>query len=214
MRKKTIVIVLITIISLIELLFIKPIIPPYFGMTLTWKALYLITLFGFPVLIVIPIALFVAPIAILFKRGKNFKPVWLNYIQNTFLGFGIIILTMSTALIVSKYRMNNDPFPLIKYSEIQGFDGSTKNLLNGKFESQFGIITRNGDKQVETYVNGDSSEFKIEWISNNEYRLVYQGDNLGMNDQLYVKITNNTPEYYECYIKVGEYADYQKITKK
>ena len=110
--------------------------------------------------------------------------------------------------------MGNDPFPLLKYSEIKGFSGNTDDLRTGIFENQFGIITRNELTQIERYNNGDSSVFKIEWISNSEYRLINQGKNLGMNDTLDVKITSNTVEYYDCYLRFGEYADFQQIRKK
>lgn len=214
MKKKIIIITLITVISVIELLLIKPVIPPFFGMNLTWKILYSILMFGFPLLIIIPIALIVAPFAILFRRKRQFKLVWFRYMLNTFLSFGILILIINTIMVISKFGMGNDPFPLPKYDEIKGFDGNLTDLKVGEFEYQFGLIKRYPDKQIEIYTNGDSAVFTIEWISNNEYRLIQQGENLGMNDTLDVRITNNTPEYYECYIRYGEYADFQTMTKK
>jgi hypothetical protein len=119
-------------------------------------------------------------------------------------------LIINTILIISKFALNNDPFPLTKYSEIRGFEGNINDLKAGTFEYQFGVFTRNGDKQVEKLSNSDSIVLKIEWFSKNEYRLINQD----INDTLNVKVTNNTPEYYECYLKHGEYAAFQKIIKK
>ncbi|MBB3697741.1 hypothetical protein KMW28_06090 [Flammeovirga yaeyamensis] len=214
MTNKTKIIVLISIISIIELLLIKPIIPAFYGMNLMWKSLYAISLFGFPILIIIPIALLVAPLALLLKRNHSFKSVWLRYTQNTFLVFGIVILAMNTLLMFSKFVKGNDPFPLTKYSEIEGYAGNTDDLRAGLFENQLGMIIRDEQKQIERDYNGDSTIYKIEWISNNEYRLIHQGENRGMNDTLDVKITSNTAEYYDCYLRFGEYADYQQIWKK
>ena len=121
---------------------------------------------------------------------------------------------MNTMLFLSKYLTDNTPFPLQKYSDIKGYEGSTEDLREGEFEDPFGTIKRFDNKQLQVYSDRDSSEMHIKWISNNEYRLVRIGESHGMVDTLYIKVTNNTKEYYECYLKFGEYADYQKITKK
>jgi len=71
MKKKTVFIILIILISIIELIFIKPLVPAYFGMVLTWKILYIIILYGFPVLILLPIAISVAPFALALKKANH-----------------------------------------------------------------------------------------------------------------------------------------------
>jgi hypothetical protein len=214
MSKKSKIIVLITIISIVELVLIKPFAPGFFGMNFMWKTIYSLSLFGFPVLIIIPSAFLAAPFALLFKREKSFISVWFRYAQNSFLVMGILLLIMNTFLVVLKYGIGQDPFPLKKYDEIKGFEGSTEDLRIGKFENKYGVIERSDHTQVEKYKNGDTSVFTIEWISSNEYRLINQGENYGMNDTLDIKIISNTTGHYDCYVRFGKYADFDQIIKK
>lgn len=213
MRKKTTIILLVTILSLIELILIKPIIPPFYGMNIVWKAIYIFFLFGFPILIAIPISILVGMFTLVIKGKINFKFNWLNYFLNTFLFFSIMILILNSILFISKIN-GIDPFPLIKWTEIKAYNGTTNDLYYGDFESRYGKIKRFKDRQVETHENGEITNFDLIWISKNEYRLINKGKNLGMNDTIDVKITNNTKEYYECYLRFGEYAKYEIIKKK
>jgi len=111
--------------------------------------------------------------------------------------------------------MKNDTFTLINYSSIKGYEGNTEDLKTGEFEYHFGTIKRYKNKQVETNENGDSIVFDLAWISKNEYVIINLGKQIyGMNDTLIIKITNNTPDYYECYKKYGKYAEYQMVIKR
>jgi hypothetical protein len=195
------------------LLLIQPIIPAYFGMSSTWKSIYIIFLFGFPILILLPIAVIVSPFALILKRKQTFQSFWLKSVKYVFIVFGCIILLINSLFLFSKYIVGKDPFPLDKYSEITGFSGNIEDLKVGEFETEFSTIKRDDNVQVEIYKNQDSSSFKVDWVSQNEYRLINQGRSNGMNDTLLVKITNNTSEFYECYLKFGQYAQYMKISK-
>jgi hypothetical protein len=213
MSIKVKIITLITIASLIEVILVRPFIPAFFGMNLSWKILYVLLLFGYPLLTVIPLALVTIPFVVLFKGKRSFKPVWYAVIQNTFLIFGIIILFFNTALLITKYGVGRDPFPLKKYSQIKGYQGDISDLKVGEFEYDMGKIKRSQSQQTEYYKNGETKRFKLIWLTKNEYRMVNQGESIGMHKTLDVKITNNTPAYYECYTRFGEYAKYLKINK-
>ena len=76
------------------------------------------------------------------------------------------------------------------------------------------IIKRYKNKQTEAYPGMDSTEFDIEWIAKNEYRIISKKPTIGMSDDtLDVKITNNSEKFYDCYVRYGEYALYLNIEK-
>jgi hypothetical protein len=207
-------IIVLLAISIVELLLIKPIIPAYYIMSPFWKVAYSLILFGFPILIIIPLSLLMAFIALLIKGKRSFKTVWYKYTQNSYLVVLVLILIINSTLIFSKFGLDNDPFPLPYYSEIKGFEGNLDDVKIGMFETKYGPIRRYEGKQVEYYNTGDSVVLKIEWLSANEYRLINQGDGKATGDTLDVRITNNTSKYYECFVKLGQYAAYQKVLKK
>lgn len=202
----TIAIIVIVVIVIIELLLIKPIIPAYYVMSPFWRAAYSLILYGLPLLIVIPISLLMALIAPLIKGKSSFKTVWYKYTQNLYLVVLALILMINSILIISKFGLDNDPFPLPYYSEIKGFEGDLDDVKTGMFETEYGPISRYEGKQVEYYDTGDSVVLKIEWLSANEYRLINQGERKANEDTLNVRITNNTSEYY---ISVAKSADQQ-----
>ncbi len=213
MKKKTILIIVLTAINLKLLILINPIIPSFFGMIPIMQLLYIISLFVFPVWIIIPISVVTAPLAFLSKKERAFKKTWFNYTQNLFLPFSGFILLMCAILAFSKLVMDNDPFPLVEYNNVVGFEGNIDDLKTGSFSSDFSSIERHTDIQFETFESGETAEFEIKWISNNAYRLINHGDSKGMKDTLDILISNNTPDYYECYLRFGDYVDYQKIMK-
>lgn len=214
MTRKTLLLLILILIAIVEMVFIRPLVPAFFGMTKAYQVFYIGILYGFPLLIAIPLGILVMPFALLFRRQKTFRTSWFRYLHSVHFVFISIILLVNTLLVVSKYAFNNDTFPLVKYSDIKVYDGNVEDLRTGTFESPFGLIERYEDKQVETYNRGYSNVLSIEWLSDYQYRLINHGDSRGMNDTLDVKITNNTLRYYECYVRFGEYAEYMKIEKK
>lgn len=214
MNKKSIIVVLLAALCVVQMVALQPFPAPFFGMSFGWQALYALLMCGYPVLLLIPIALLTAPLAFLFKGNKGFKLRWKNFTENVFLFFAVIIFLVNTLLLVSKYLTDHDPFPLTKYDEVEGFKGNTDDIRTGEFEGDHGSFTRYEDKEISIDDNNDTLEYSVKWISSSEFQLVYLGENQGMQDTIYVRITNNTSDFYECYGKFGEYADYQKIWKK
>lgn len=210
MKNKSIILLLTVLISLIELISIKPIIPSFYQSDLSGKIIYVIGLYGYPIWIIIPIVIIVIPFAFLLKSKNNFIHRWFDYSQNTFLVISIIILFLNSLLVIQEYILGNEIFPLIKYSEIKGFTGDTDDLKTGEFETNFSSIERFDNIQYETYYeNNNKVKYDIKWLSNTEYKLISEKN----NQILDLKITNNTPSYYECYLKVGEFSEYRKVTK-
>ncbi len=213
MKNKTLFLILITLLSIIALTLVEPIIPPFFALTTAWKAVYVTLVYGFPLLMVIPIALFLAPFALVFKRKSSFKTTWFKFTENVFLAFAILVFCANSLLFMSKYVLDLDPFPLVKYADLEGYAGDIEDLKTGTFESFSAEIRRYKDHQVEYTSPTDSTVLGLDWISPNEYLLVGP-KGVYATDTLQVKITNNTPEFYECYVRSGEYATYFKLTKK
>ncbi len=213
MKKKNKIIVIVTLLNILQLLFIKPITPGFFALNFIWKTFYIIVLFGFPLLAVIPSAIFTIPLAFLLKGTNSFKTVWYRFTKNLFLTFAILILFLNSILLIGKYVSGNDAFPLSLYSNIEGFQGNTNDLKVGVFENDVVTILRTDSAQIETYRDGTSFTFKIEWISNSDYILIHRNEEDGISDTSYFRITNNTSDYFEGYSKIDKYADPFKLYK-
>ena len=211
LKYKTILIV--TAFNILALLLIQPIVPGYFSMNSVMKTIYILFLFGFPLLIFVPITIFTAPFAYIVKSKSGFLSKWMGFSSSVFLVVGIFIFLVNSILLISKFGMGNDIFPLTKYNEIKGYNGDTSNLKTGNFHADFGTMSRTRNSQTQTDNYGETIELKITWISKNEYRLIFIGDNTLMDNIMDVKITNNTPEFYDCYARHGIYAQYHRIYK-
>lgn len=214
MKRSTAILLFIVLVSLLELILIKPLVPSFFGMKMPAQVLYVIGLYGFPLLVLLPVLLLALPFACVNRQGRGFTERWFNLSKKGYFFISLIILFMNSMLVLSKYAFDTPLFTLVKYAEIQGADGDLKDLREGRFKSRFALIERSGKKQVETYF-GDQRrvEYALEWLFPNEYRLISQGQPNGMNDTLDVKVVRNYPGYYECYLRFGEYAEQQRIEK-
>ncbi len=214
MKKETLILVIILFINMAALVYIKPIIAPYYGMKYSWQLCYLFCVYGFPILLLIPTSILVLLFAAYWSRNKDFKHRFFIYIRKSYLVISIILLFINSLLVLSKGMFHNSAFPQIKYQDIKGTEFDSTDLKTGKFKSQFAHIERSVDKQIEISLNKkDTTTYRLQWLSNNEYRLINMGQSRGMNDTLDVRITNNEKDLYDCWVRFGEYAQHQRIYK-
>lgn len=216
LKKKDVIIVSIVVVNLIEVFLIKPIIPHFYIFPLSWKICYIIGLFGSPLIILVPIILVTLPIAYFFGSSLTLKERWVKYTKNLFLTVSIIFLFLSSILLIASKTLPEDktPFRLIRYSDINSCAFNTDDLRTGEFTINYATIQRYDSLQVENYGHNKIKEYKIKWLSNCEYRLIPIDKTDNLLDIIDVKITNNYSDYYDCYVKIGEYAVYNKIKKK
>jgi len=213
MKKKTIVLLILSLLNILAFIFVKPLFIEFFALTLFWKALFVLFLYGISIWSIIPCAIIAIPFAYLFKRTHTFKSKWFKYTQVLSLIVGSIILLQNSVLLYSKYVLDNDQFKFIKYTDVKGYDGNTDDLKIGTFSTEYVVIKRYKDHQIELYPNKDSVTYGIKWVSKNEYQLINNVHITGMPDTLDIKISNNTEEFYDCYARYGEYATPHHIKK-
>ncbi len=215
MKKEKLLILILLGINLLAIIYIKPIIAPFFGMKIGWQILYIISLYGYPVLLLIPCAVLMLPVAAIWGRGGNFKEKFTILLRRSFLIISFLVLLLNSIMVLSKAVLKREIFPLVKYADIEGTDADLSDLKTGKFQIEgYGRIERSGNRQREiTTNNKDTFLFDLTWISPNEYRLINIGKSGPEGDTVYVRVSNNTPGYYECYRKYGDYGHHFKVEK-
>jgi len=213
MKKRIIIVLILSFINILAFIFTKPLFIELYALTLLWKSLFILFLYGISIWSIIPCAIIALPFAYLFKGINTFKYKWFKYTQVLLLIIGSIILLQNSVLLYSKYVLDNDQFKYIKYADAKEYNGNTDDLKIGTFSEEYVVIKRYNDHQIEIYPNKDSVAYGIVWISKNEYRLINKVHIVGMPDTLDIKITNNTKEFYDCYARYGQYATPHRIKK-
>ncbi|WP_430817145.1 hypothetical protein [Carboxylicivirga sp. RSCT41] len=215
MKKKNILIVVILTIIILELILIKPISYSYYNFNIWGKTIYLIGVYGFPIYLLIPIFLISAFLLVFSIKKKNYRTQLIKLSGNLYLGLSFLIVFITSSLVVNKFVFNKELFPLIEYSSIKGTDADLSDIREGTFMMDNYIVTR--DNMTETTIiksTNDTITSDLKWISNNEYEVTSRTKNNWLiENKTRVKITNNTPDFYECYYKYGHYGVLVTINK-
>jgi len=214
MNKKAVLILSLLLLSILQLILIKPILAAFYEFDFIWKLTYIGIMYGFPVLLLLPTALIVLPFAYISKGSETLKKTWALFTQNTFLVVIIIVVFFNSLILFMKFVAKEEVFEHTKYADLPAYNGNTDDLRTGNFETSISKISRTKDIQIETSKNEtDKTVFAISWLSDQEYILVSKDLKGYRSDTITVKVTNNTEDFYECYVKYGEYASYYKIDK-
>lgn len=211
------IILAIVIAFNIALMFaLDPFAPAFFAVSFLWKAFYIAMMCGWPVLILIPIAILLLPIAAIPNKHKTFRDRYMNLTSYTFLVASLLIFLLNSSMVIAKYVFGSKIFTKELYADIKGTNENTDDLRNGHFRDQFSSISRQDTIQLETNLKtGRTTEYSVKWLSASEYRLVkLTHDNNLNNDTLYVRITTNLPDRYDCYLKFGKYAQSAVVYKE
>jgi hypothetical protein len=215
MSRKDKILVLLILSSILELLYLKPLSPSYYIFNFWGKLVVILGIYGFPLYLILPISLIL--LLVLLIRGKWIN-IWTTLFRNAkqvYLLIIIIFLFFNTILVLSKAVLNKDPFPLIKYSSINGTQDNIDDIKVGTFRVKGGILTRDDktEKSISLRTN-DTIITDLKWISANEYEVKSRKKNIWrLDNTTRIIITSNKSDFYECYVKFGEYAKYYKFFK-
>jgi len=217
MNKKNLILIIIITISLIELIVIKPLTPVFYNFNIWGKLFVIIAMYGFPIYVILPIG-FLSFLILLPKLKKgNFRIRFINVIRRIYLVVSFVILFFISLLVISKFVLNKNPFPLIPYASIKGTQEDITDIKEGTFAyttKGYVIIRDSKTELLISEIKKDTIITDLKWISKNEYEVTARCKNKWLKENsTRVIITNNTPKYYECYTKYGEYAVYNKILK-
>ena len=216
MKKNNLILLIIIAFSFIELIIIKPLIPGFYVMNFWGKLLYIIGMYGFPVYIILPIGVIMTIILLPLIRKDDFLARLSKLTRKTYFAFSILILFLSSLLVFSKIGLHKDPFPLIPYASIKRTQHDISDIKIGTFTTKNYIIKRDRTKElVISKTSNDTTICDLTWISGIEYVVKSRINNKWLKDNsTRIVITNNQPDFYECYTKYGDYAVYGKIFKK
>lgn len=208
--------VLIPLLNILAMIYVQPFVVPYYGMLFPYNWIYLISVFSAPIWIYIPAAILVFPFAWLFYRLQNRqKKVLFSWVNKAFLSVNLLFFGLNLLLVFSKFFLNHDPFPKVAFASITDKASNCNDVRIGNFKSRNRYIFRNDSVQTEISLNlKDTFFYKVSWLNECEYRLINMGESGSMNDTLDVKITNQTPDYYEGFLRSGTYAIYTRVLKK
>ena len=213
MKRKNIILIVIVLISLAELILLKPIIPSYFIMNFWGKLLYILGMYFYPIYIIVLVAILIFLLLLPKVKKEGYRSRLFKNIRNIYLIASIIILLFNSSILISKYALN-DPFPLVEYSSIEGASSDISDIKVGTFTCEGCVIVRNSNTEIFISDANDTIIYDLIWISENEYEVTARVDNSWSKDKsTRILITNNMPDYYECFAKYGKYADYNKIYK-
>lgn len=203
------------LVNILCLVFIKPIVVVYYKLSQGYKLLYIISIYGMPIWVLLPIALVMLVFAAWPKEGSlSYKDRWVFWVVRSYYAVSIIFLLVNGLLLYTKYVKKHDPFPHLSYAAITDKAADCSDLHTGWFKSRNRIINRGIDHQTEYSLNyKDTFEYSITWLSDHEYRLINLSGENNIDDTLDVKITNNIPAYYEGFTRLGDYAVYCRVEK-
>ncbi len=203
---------IIPCLSVILLGVTMPLSGSYYAMPTTpWRIFYIISGYGFPIWTIIPVGLIASFIAIFWYRKLTYKMRVIKLTKALFIVISSLFLFINGALFISKFVLGNDPFPIQYYNEIIGSTQGMASIKNGVFKTTYGKIFRQGENHRVEYNSGEIKEYHVSWLKNGEHQLIYKDQNNYVNDTLWVKVTSIKNKYYECYYKLGELAEYDKI---
>lgn len=214
MKATIIAIVVLLVLTLIAYLY-HSLIPVGFKLS-PWyeQVIYVVLVYGLPVLGILISLGIGALIALLMNKERTFKErlrksFRVSYL--VFMGFNFLVIVLFQFGIATD---PNNQFDAVDFQEVATYTGDTDDLRIGTFESGDYYFKRFEDYQIEYRPHdGSSSKYEIGWINSAEYYLVDPLRQYGV-DTLYVKITNNTADYYECYISADKKeAVYGKLYK-
>ncbi|MCG9880317.1 MAG: hypothetical protein MH472_06935 [Bacteroidia bacterium] len=208
--------IIIPLLNIIAMIYIQPFVVPYYGMVFPYNFLYLIIVFSAPLWIYIPAAILIFPFAWIFTKIQgSHKRVFIPWLGKAFLAVNLVFLMLNLLLVSTKFFMNHEPFPKIVYAQIRDKANGCDSLRRGHFKSRNRYIFRKDSVQTEISLNlKDTFLYRVTWLNDCEYRLINMGESGAMNDTLDVKITNQTPDYYEGFLRSGNYAIYTRVLKK
>ena len=217
MNKKNLILILIVITSLIELIVIKPLTPVFYNFNIWGKLFVIIAMYGFPIYVILPIAFLCFLILLPKLKKEDFLIRFINVTRRIYFVLSIVILFFISLLVISKFVLNKNPFPLIPYASIKGTQEDISDIKEGTFAYStegYEIIRNNNTELLISKIKKDTIITDLKWISKNEYEVTTRHKNKWLKENsTRVIITNNTPKYYECYTKYGEYAVYNKMLK-
>tara|TARA_Y100000589_G_C27010523_1_gene570620 strand:+ start:211 stop:864 length:654 start_codon:yes stop_codon:yes gene_type:complete len=203
------------ITSIIVLSLTMPFGTSYYAMkTDLWRLLYITLIYGIPVWVIIPISIIASIFSIITLRKLKFKERIIKISKSIFLGVNIILLLINSALAFSKFVLENNPFPRVKYASLNGTNKNLSKIKEGEFKTSYARIIRSGNNHRVEYNNGEISNYYINWLDNGEHQLIYIDEDNLLNDTLTVLVTLINEDYYECYYKLGELAQPDKIEIK
>jgi hypothetical protein len=216
MRKKNILILVILTLIIIELILVKPIPYSFYNFNILGKTIYLFGVYGFPIYLFVSIFLISIVLLVFRIRKKNYWTQVIRLARNLYLGLSIFIFFITSFLVVNKFVFDKELYPLIEYSSIEGTDTDLSDIKEGTFEMDNYIVSRDSTTEVVIIKSSnDTIITDLKWISNNEYEVSTRiEDNWLKENKTRVKITSNSPDYYECYYKYGNYGAYVKVSKK
>lgn len=203
------------VLNVLCLVVIGPFIVPYFAMTTLWQGIYIALVFGSPIWIILPIGMLMAVLALFPYWGKQtYFAKWKHLTKQAFIGASLILLGINLLMVFTKLAFKHEPFPKVKYSSITDYATDCSDLKTGKFSYRERHILRSESVQTEYNKDyTDSTVYAIEWLQDFEYRLVNLSGKGGMHDTIDVRITHNTPQYYEGFMRMGMYAQYYRVLK-
>ncbi|CAG5083765.1 hypothetical protein [Parvicella tangerina] len=214
-KKATIIaIAVLLVLTLIAYLY-HSLIPVGFKVALWYEqVIYVVLVYGLPVLGILISFGVGALIALLMNKERTYKErIWKSF-RGSYLVFMVFNFLVITLFQVGIATDPNNPFDAVDFQEIATYTGDTEDLKVGNFKTDNYYFERFEDYQIEyDPYDGTSLKHKIGWINSAEYYLVDSLRQYGV-DTLYVKITNNTADYYECYISADKKeAIYGKLYK-
>jgi hypothetical protein len=203
------------IINVLCMVLVQPFVVGYFAMDALWQAIYILVIFGSPIWVVFPIGLLMAVLALFPYWGKQtYFAKWKHLTKQAFIGASLILLAFNTLILFSKFVLHHEAFPKVRYDSITDYATDCSDLKTGKFTYRNKHILRGDSVQTEYNTDyTDSTVYAVEWLQDFEYRLINLSGKSGMNDTLDVRITHNTPQYYEGFMRMGEYAQYYRVLK-
>ncbi|MDP3929458.1 MAG: hypothetical protein Q8R57_10585 [Bacteroidota bacterium] len=207
---------ILPILNIMAMVYVQPFVVPYYSLLFPYNYLYLLLVFGSPIWVYLPAALLILPLAFLanklISKGKLSLFPWLN---KAFLLINVLLFGLNLLFVISKLFLNHEPFPKIDYASITDKASNCEAIHNGNFKSRNRYIFRNDSVQTEISLNlKDTFLCHVAWLNTCEYRLINAGKQGAMNDTIDVKITNQTPDYYEGFLRSGKYAIYTRVLKK
>jgi hypothetical protein len=206
---------ILPLVNVACLIAIQPLVVGYFGMSTLWKLIYIVAIFASPIWIAIPIGILMLLFAAWPNAGHELYWVkWQRLMRNAFIGASISLLVFNLLILFSQWALKNEPFPKSRYVDIVELATDCSDIRDGVFETSYRFMWRKDSVQTEYSRNyKDTFNFSVTWLSGSEYRLINLGKSTGMNDTIDIKVTHNTSEYYEGFLRMGEFAKYYRVMK-
>lgn len=202
------------LLNILALVYVQPFVVYYYLFKFPYDVLYILGTFGMSIWFILPAFIFALPLAWFNRKRNGFKERFKYYSQRFFIGFNLLILAFNSLLVFSKSVLHHEPFPKMLYAQITDKAADCGDLHQGKFKWLNYTLYRDSSQQVE--ISGDLKDtvsYSISWLSDHEYRLIRIKEHHALMDTIDVKVSNNDSAYYDCFRRVGIYAQYYRIYK-